>query len=201
MAITSEDADMLTGFFEAVDVVRSDMAVKWGTGRLELIAGRINPALLARFRGQQARWRDALKTAWEADYLTRDALALVEQKSGAMQRAWVALDAAAAEAGEREIAPWVWECELEDGTIAAFVQDDAQASKVLHEGRHVAVYTVKEVAALIDAVPNALKLAKVTFPGAKLQLPEPYRRIRGPIPWNDPIPFGEAAAEEEEAPF
>lgn len=200
MAISSEDAAMLQGFFEAADAQRIEMERKWGVGRLEALAALHAPVLLARFRGQQARWRAALKDAWEADFLTRDALTLAEQKTGSMQRAWLALDASAEEAGHRAIAPWVWEARLEDGTVAAFVQTDAEASKVIAEGRHVLVYTLDEVAALLQLVPTVLSAAKVEFPGAKLQMPHPYYRSKEPIPWDDPIPFGDAA-DDDEAPF
>jgi hypothetical protein len=181
---------MLVGFFEAVDTARVDLEVKWGAGRLEIIVGRLEPALLARFRGQQARWRAALEVAWKGDFLTRDALALVEQKAGAMRRGWAALDLLAEEAGMRPVAPWVWEIRLADGGVVAFVQTDAEASKVIAEGRHLSVYTAQEIANLIDMIPEALQQAKEVFPGAKLQTPDPFRRSADPIPWDDPIPFG-----------
>lgn len=191
MAVSPEDASVLIGFFEAADGSRIEVETKWGAGRLELIAGQIAPSLLARFRGQQGRWRQALEGAWKADFLTKDALLLVEQKTGAMQRAWAALDVAAEEAGHRPISPWVWEIRLADGSVAALVQSDAEAAKVIAEGRHVNVYTAKEIGALIDMIPGALQLAKTVFPGAKVQAPSPYRRIEGAIPWDDPIPFGD----------
>jgi hypothetical protein len=191
MALSPEDAGKLVGFFEAADAARVEAEKKWGTGRVEILCGLADPALMARFKGQQARWREALESAWKADFLSRDALALVEQKCGAMQRGWLALDAAAEVAGHRPIAPWVWEVRLEDGSVAAFVQTDAEASKVIAEGRHLHVYTAAEVASLIDMVPQALQLAKVEFPGAKLRAPDPYHRNSNAIPWDDPIPFGE----------
>jgi hypothetical protein len=108
-----------------------------------------------------------------------------------MQRGWQALDAAAEEAGHRPVAPWVWEVQLEDGTVAALVQTDAEASKVIHEGRYLVVYTATEIGALIDLLPGSLQLAKATFPGARLQIPPASHEA---IPWDDPIPFGEGAA-------
>lgn len=191
MAVSSDDAAKLVGYFEAVDGARIEAEKKWGTGRLELIIGKLDPALLARFRGQQARWRSTLEAAWKSDFLSRDTLTAVDQKAGAMQRGWAALDTLAQEAGQRPIAPWVWEARLGDGSVVAFVETDAEASKVIAEGRHLHVYTVREVAALIDMIPGALKLAKVEFPGAKIQKPDPYRRSGEAIPWDDPIPFGE----------
>jgi len=198
MAISPEDAAMLSGFFDGADVCRIEAERKWGTGRLESMAARLDPALFARFRGQQARWRKALESAWKAEFLTRDMLAEVEQKTGSMQRGWAALDTLAEEAGMRPIQPWVWEVRLEDGSVAAFVETDAEAGKVIAEGRHLHVYTAREVAALIDMIPGALKLAKVEFPGAKLQAPDPYRRSGAAIPFDDPIPFGDEPTPWEE---
>jgi hypothetical protein len=191
MSISPEDAAKLSGFFEAADAVRLDAERKWGMGRLEILCGMIDPPLLARFRGQQARWRAALEGCWKSDYLTGDTLAQVEQKTGAMQRAWTALDVVAEAAGHRPIAPWVWEIRLKDGSVAALVQTDAEASKVITEGRHLHVYTALEIGHLIDAIPAALQQAKTEFPGAKLQAPNPYRRSEDAIPWDDPIPFGD----------
>lgn len=191
MAVSSEDAALLVGFFEAADACRLEADRKWGAGRLEILIARLDAALFARFRGQQMRWRQALEGAWKTEFLTRDQLALVEQKTGAMRRAWEALDAQAEWAGMRPVAPWVWEVRLEDGTVAALVETDAEASKVIAEGRHVVVYTAAEIGKLIDLLPGALQLAKQEFPGAKLQAPSPYRLNReDPIPWDDPIPFG-----------
>jgi hypothetical protein len=191
MPVSPEDGSMLVGFFEAADACRVEAEKKWGSGRLEILTGLSSAPLLARFRGQQARWRKALEDCWTAEFVTRDALSLVEQKTAAMQRAWGALDVAAEEAGHRPVAPWVWEARLADGGVVALVQSDAEAGKVIAEGRHVAVYTAKEVAGLIDMIPEALRLAKAVFPGAKLQAPSPYRRSSAEaIPWDDPIPFG-----------
>lgn len=190
MSVSPEDAAVLVGFFEAVDGVRLGLERTWGAGRLEVIAGLKNPALLARFRGQQARWRSALEAAWKADVLTADALALVEQKAGSMQRAWLALDTAAEEEGHRPIAPWVWEVRLADGSVAALVQTDAEASKVIADGRHVHVYTAAEVGRLIDLLPQALEVSKLHIEGRTLPTLDGYRRSADAIPWDDPIPFG-----------
>jgi hypothetical protein len=183
-----EDASVLQAYFEGVDERRIEADRKWGCGRLEML---VEGDLLARWRRQCFTWREALEAAWKSDFLSRDALQLVQQKAAAMQRGWQALDTAAEEAGHRPVAPWVWEIRLEDGTVAALVQTNAEASKVIHEGRYVVVYTAAEIGALIDLLPGALQLAKVVFPGARLQ---PSATIHEPIPWDDPIPFGEGEA-------
>lgn len=186
-ALGAEDCATLTGYFEATDRAREEAYAKWGFGRLEKLA----PAdLLARFRRQQATWSAAYQAAWTGPILTRGLLEAVQQKSAAMVRAWSALDAAATEAGHRAVAPWVWEVPLADGSVAAFVQSDAEASRVIAEGRYLHVYTPREVGNLIDVIPSALLLAKQSFPGAKFQ----GRRFgAGEEPeWlteGDPIPF------------
>jgi hypothetical protein len=191
MTISPDDGAKLMGYFEAADAARLEAEKKWGTGRLEILCGLIDANLWARFRGQQRRWRDALEACWKSDFLTGTTLANVEHMTAAMQRGWAALDAAAEAAGHRPIAPWVWEIRLKDGSVAALVQTDAEAGKVIAEGRHVHVYTATEIGHLIDSIPDALKAAKQAFPGAKVQAPSPYRRSPDAIPFDDPIPFGD----------
>lgn len=184
-----EDCGMLTGYHDAVEATAAEARKTWGHGRLEHVIGLADPDLLARFRRQQATWSEAYQAAWNADFLTRDMIDLVQRKAGAMQRAWAALDEKAQELGHRSIAPWVWEVALEDGSIAAFVQTDAEASKVIADGRHVTVYTAAEVGHLIDALPKALQLAKAAWPEAKIQASQQIPE--GPA-WDDDgdeIPF------------
>lgn len=186
----AEDCAVLTGYFQATETAREESEAKWGWGRAEKLAP---PDLLAKFRRQQVTWSAAYQAAWEAPILTRGLLDAVVAKSAAMVRAWAALDAAATEAGHRAIAPWVWEVPLADGTVAAFVQTDAEASKVIAEGRYLVVYTAREVGNVIDALPQSLALAKVQFPGAKFQgrsFP-PGERPEW-LDGGDEIPFGRA---------
>ena len=183
---SAEDCATLQAWFEGVDHARDEAERKWGAGRLPLL---VSDDLRARFNRQKAKWSRALQDAWAASALTRALLDEVELQAGGMKRAWAALEVAAEEAGHRAIAPWVWEAVLEDGTVAAVVQTDAEASKVIADGRHVAVYTLREVANIIDALPKALAMAKVVWPGAKVL-------GAGDRPWSpqgDEIPFGDAA--------
>jgi len=182
---SAEDCAMLTGYLQATEQAREACEARWGWGRAEKLA---TPDLLARFRRQQATWSAAYAAAWDAPILTRDLLATVQQKAAAMVRAWDAIGAAAEEAGHRPIAPWVWEVPLSGGSVAAFVQTDAEVSRVIADGRHLSVYTPAEVGRLIDAIPGALQMAKVHFPGAKFigtRIPDgPEWRPEG-----DDIPF------------
>jgi hypothetical protein len=188
-----DDCGMLSGYLEAVEAARSEVERTWGVGRVELIAGATDADLLARFRRQQATWSVAYQAAWDAPILTRDLLAGVQAKAASMQRGWNALAAHAAQLGHREIAPWVWEVRLADGSVAAFVQTDAEASKVIADGRHVAVYTAAEVGHVIDALPAALQLAKAEWPGAKVQASRPIPPGPAWKPEGDEIPFGESS--------
>lgn len=199
-----EDCAMLSAYFDGLEEVRREVEAKWGAGRVELLAG---DELRAKWRRQRALWADAYRAAWEAPVLTRDLLADVEARTAAMRRGFAALDAAASEAGHRPVAPWVWEVVLKDGTTAALVQTNAEASKVIAEGRYLAVYTLAEIGAVLAVLPEALRLAKQVFPGSKFQAPATVDRLHAG-PWNpdgDEIPFGREPAEEpapeEELPW
>ena len=183
------DAATLKGFYDAAEAARLEAESRWGCGRLELLA---DPVLLARFRRQQATWRLALADAWDADPLSGEALTLVEAKTASMIRAWGVLGDAAAEAGHREIAPWVWEVRLGDGSVAAFVQTNAEAGKVIADGRYLKVFTLAEVGALIDAMPSAFLQPADLIPGRTLTPTRLgfYQHNPDDIPFDDPIPFG-----------
>jgi hypothetical protein len=190
-----DDAAALGAYGEAVEAARLESERKWGFGRVERLAALHNTDLLARFRRQQATWAAAYSAAWDAPILTRDLLQAVVDKAAAMQRAFAALDAWATEAGHRDVAPWVWETTLEDGTIVALVENDEGAGKVIAEGRAVAVYTKVEVARIIDAIPDALKLAKTCWTGAKFVGPDLPQTKGEWVEYGDEIPFGDVPAD------
>jgi hypothetical protein len=187
---SSEDCAVLKAFYESADNVRIEVERRWGCGRLEALA---DPILLARFRRQQATWRESLASAWALAPVPADALALVEQKTASMIRAWRVLEDAAAEAGHREIAPWVWEVRLADGGVAALVQTEAEVGKVAADGRFLKVYTMAEIGALLDAVPTIFSQPADVIPGRALAAAPRlgFFPISGDeIPFDDPIPFG-----------
>jgi hypothetical protein len=67
-----------------------------------------------------------------------------------MRRAWQALDRAAHETGAQPLAPQVWECVLPStGEIISLVRSEEEAHHVARECR---VFTVAEVAILIEAL-------------------------------------------------
>jgi hypothetical protein len=176
-----EDQATLQAYALGVDQAARDAEARWGAGRLPLIVG---DELRARFMRQQAKWYAAHETAWAARIVTGPMLAEVAAHAAALRRAWQALEAEATANGHEPKDPDVWEVVLGDGTVAAFVQTNADASKVLASGRHLAVYTLDEVARIIDALPASLSCAKVAFKGAAIV------SSVGPIGRHgDPIPF------------
>jgi hypothetical protein len=193
-----EDSALLQGLGEAVEAERTACERAWGFGRLEALAGRDSPDLLARFRRQQVTWATAYQAAWAAEVLDRDKLGEVQAKCASMQRGWRALAAFAAEAGHREIAPWVWELQLAGGRLGALVQTEAEASKVSADGRYVQVWTAHDVGQLIDALPAMLADAGAFERAVKAAASKPIPNDLNAPPWppgGDEIPFGEAAAE------
>ena len=102
-----------------------------------------------------------------------------------MKRAWSALDRAAHDAGEKPLAPEVWECVLPStGEVISLVRTTAEAHHVARECR---VFTTDEVAILIEAVGDGVLDLKQKFPGATVT----GIRKKPPIDWTegDPIPF------------
>lgn len=181
-----DDCITLQSWITAVDEAAREKERLWGFDRLRLLA---SPELRAKFDRQAAKWREALEQAWAATVLARDMLDAVASRSAAMQRGWQALEDAASEAGHRPVAPFIWEVVLKDGTVAAFVQTAAEASKVIADGRHVVVWTVEEVANILNAIPEFLNKAKTEFPGSKIIGTGDRRWLKN----GDPIPFGDAA--------
>lgn len=176
-----EDAATLRAHADGVDQIARRMETKWGYDRLPLI---VSDDLREKFYRQQVKWYGALRTAWDTSSLTRAALDDAIAKCAAMKRAWAALDDAASKDCQTPTHPNVWETKLKDGTVVAIVPTNADASFILNVGRHTAVYTLDEIANLIDALPELISKAKEVWPGAKIQPP------RNPIPaGGDPLPF------------
>jgi hypothetical protein len=177
-----EDAETILALTQGVDHVAQQAEAYWGVGRLPLL---VDDDLRAKFARQALRWRNALEEAWDAKMLTRDQLDAVQKSSGAMQRAWQALDKAAKEAGAKALSPDVWEACLSDGSVACIVRTNAEAGHVIAEGRSHNVWTLEEIARAIELLPETIRGAKIAFPGATLQ---PARqRYHGKL--DDPIPF------------
>lgn len=140
---------------DEVDLVAVEVERRWGAGRLRLLVG---PDLRAKFDSQRLRLDEAIR-AGQLDDVRREARRMIV--------AWRTLDRTATEAGNLPVQPDCWEVALRDGTVAVIVRDEEKAGLVRPEGRAVAVYTLEEVARLLDAYPT-LNRTKIAFLGAKV---------------------------------
>jgi hypothetical protein len=158
---------------EGLDQVAHAMERKWGVGRLRLL---VSSFLRAKFDEQKDRLDAAISSGQES---------YVEAQVEGMKRAWEALDRAATEAGEKSLAPEVWECVLpKSGEVVSLVRTDVEAHHVAREGR---VFTTAEIGILIEALGDGVLGVKQTFPGATIAAV----RHSNPIDWErgDDIPF------------
>ena len=138
---------------------------KWGVGRLRLL---VSPELRDRFDRQRYLLNQAI---WHGD------LEAVRVQSARMVAAWQALDKAAEAAGAPPLSPLVWEVALEDGSVAAIVQDGANIEPVLVTGRRMVFYRLSEIARILSHH-SAITEAKRIFPGATV---EAVRRPTDPL--------------------
>jgi hypothetical protein len=157
---------------EGVDLFAHEMERKWGVGRLRLL---VCDLLRARFDAQ----KDKLDAAIEAN---REPY--VRAQAEGMRRAWAALDAVATEAGHTPLSPEIWECVLPStGEVIAIVRTEPEAHALCRDCR---VFTLEEIARLIDGLPKGVLEAKRIFPGATVA------RVGKPeIDWEkgDDLPF------------
>jgi hypothetical protein len=150
---------------DGADHIAVAMELKWGAGRLRLL---VSPELREKFDRQRYLFNQAI---WHGD------LEAVRRESDRMVKAWIALDVAATAAMYDPLEPNVWEVRLEDGTVAAIVQQDYFVHEVVRSGRKVVVYTLEEIGRLLSHYPQ-IATAKLTFPGATV---EAVRRPSDPL--------------------
>jgi len=143
---------------DEVDRVAIEMESKWGSDRLRFLVG---PELRERFDRQRYLFNQAI---WHGD------LEELRRESSRMIAAWKRLDAEAAANGKQQLHPLVWEVTVGEGDsayVAAIVPDNTHAKYVLASGRKVVVYTLEEIAKLIQAMPAVMRV-KEAFPGAEV---------------------------------
>ena len=153
---------------EAIDdanMVAVEMERKWGRGRLRLL---VDADLREKFDRQRYLFSQAI---WKGQ------LPDVQREAKRMVAAWRALDRRATETGRQTLPATVWEVTLSDGTVAAIVKEPELDYQVA-DGRRVNVYTLSEIARLIEGFPVLAKV-KEAFPGATVE------RVKDEIP--DPL--------------
>jgi len=138
---------------DEADKIAIQCEQRWGAGRLRLL---VSVEWREKFDRQRYLFNQAI---WHGD------LEAVKRESARMVKAWATLDRLASEAGAQTLDPEIWEVTLADGRVAAICQSDAVATRVVHEDRRVDVYTLDEIARLLDGYPAIAKV-KATFPGA-----------------------------------
>lgn len=184
------DCATLQAYGQGVEHLMAEAAKEWGAERLPLL---VSDTTRAKFLRTRASWSRVYQEAWDAPFVTRDQLAAVEDRAGGMRKAYAALIAEATENGHRPITPWVWEAMLSDGTVLAVCQTDDDAAKVIADGRYLRVVTAREVAAIWEALPTAMQIAKVEWPGAKFIGSGLAGGDKSWVRDGDPIPFGDPA--------
>ena len=171
---------VIKAILDGVDEHARQMERKWGIGRLRLL---VSDSLRIRFDAQQAKLDAAIAT---------NEPAYISAQAEGMRRAWRALDVAATEAGAQPLAPEVWDCVLPStGEVVSIVRTENEAH---HVARQSEIWTLAEVAVLIERLGNGVRRVKRTFPGAAVVA------VRGrsapPIDWEkgDDLPLEERMA-------
>ena len=169
------DTDAIGAAIVGLDRDARDLERRWGVGRLIVLADDL-------LRERFIRQRRKLDQLIDGDAPAAEVIPHVE----ATRRGWHALERAALAAGHAPNPPDVWEVRLSDGSVVAIARDNADASQVAADGRQLTVYTLDEIARLIERFPQ-IATAKRTFPGATVTAIS----TRPPIDWDrgDDIPW------------
>ena len=158
---------------EGVDQLAHAMERKWGVGRLRLL---VADSLRARFDEQQDRL-DAAISSDDEHY--------VRIHAEGMRRAWEVLDKAAASDGASVLSPEIWEGILpEAGEVVGIAGTGSEAN---HGAERLRVFTLPEIAKLIEALGDTVLEIKRQLPGAAINTitrKKPFDWARG-----DEIPF------------
>lgn len=168
---------------DELDLVASAMERKWGADRLRLLVPK---DLREKFDRQRYKVHHVIEGQGELEDVRRECRRMIT--------AWKALDAAAEAAGASQVDPEVWECVGKTGVVYALVRTPGDARRVVASGRFIHVYSLDEIANLLDGFPELAKI-KLTFPGAAVQRTRTW--VGDPLdglpnaktPLDDPIPF------------
>ena len=154
---------------EAIDdmkMVIRQMDEKWGIGALRMMA---DATLREKFDRQRYLVNQAIWTG---------SLEEVRLQTKRMVSAYRALDRAVEASGGHSRPIEQWEAVLDFGAVLVLVQHPDDAAKVKADGRQKVVWSLQEVAKLIDTHTAAI-YAKLEFPGATVERVE--TRIGDPL--------------------
>jgi len=165
---------------DPVDAVAGRMETHWGCGRLRLL---VDNDLRERFDRQRLKLNHAI---WHGDLPT------LQREAARMLKAYDRLHAEALILHQTPIAKLDYPCletVLADGSVAVIVPDNIAAHEIIHQDRRCHVYTLEEIARLIDGYPELARV-KHTFPGVvvtavRRSVPDP---MDGTLPIEDDEP-------------
>jgi len=170
-------------YLDGADETAAEMESKWGADRLRLL---VSSELREKFDRQRYLLNQAV---WHGE------LEDVRREANRMVTAWLSLDKVATAGGHAPLSREVWEIGLSDGSVAAIVPTDAHARLVNGEGRQVAVYTLDEIAQILNRYAE-ISRAKLVIPGAVItavrrSIDDPLDGIHDTsIGLDDPLPDG-----------
>lgn len=157
-----EVLDDIRAWIETVDERARECNRKWGHNRLPHL---VPLDWLDKFRAQKRKWELACFECCGS--LMPDDRDRVRKQAEAMLRAFDKLEALAVEEGYLPTPPNEIEFELTDGTPVIVVRTRAELSQVNPAGRAVQVWSLEEVATILERFP-AICAAKNSFPGAEV---------------------------------
>jgi len=176
---SERDADKCRNALATYDAVVRAAEVKWGIDRLPLL---VEAELRDRFWAQMDILNAAILKGSGPD---------VEEAVAATVRGVQALERRATELGAQPVSGEVWEETTPQGAVVAVCRDASEIAKIRDEGRIDRVYTMSEVAAIVEAweeskAGQATNKVKSLFPGATIESVKPQP---AELELNDEIPF------------
>ena len=149
---------------------------EWGVDRLPWLC---DEALRGRFEAQMDRLNEAI-----------DKMQDVEHQAAVTLRGVEAMVNAATAAGHKPLTGEYWEAPMPSGKVLAVTKDEYEAGKVAADNRDMCVYSIGEIATIIDEWQKTkagvlTETAKAMFPGAAVE----SFKTQTAKDLNDDIPF------------
>lgn len=168
--VGNETAEAIYHALKPLDEMVHQMEVRWGVDRL---VGLVSIDTAQRFGSAKAKLDAAVQ---------RGDVGAVKKKAAVMIRAWKALNDEATKNGYVGLDPTVWTCRVVGGGTYAICQSNAEAHKVSKDLEGYRVFSLEEVARLIDTKFEMVGAVKDSFPDATI-------KKAGRVELNDDIPF------------
>jgi hypothetical protein len=154
----TQAADIIT----LVDTRAKEVNRRWGHNRLPYL---VPLEWMEKFKRQKSSW-DLAAFECTGSPLPAD-LERMRVQGEAMLRAYDKLEQIATESGRGPLPAGQWEFELKDGSLVILVQDKAEMAQVDLHGRSAQVWSLDEIAEVIQNFP-ILSAAKDIFPSAEV---------------------------------